>query len=175
MILEWLELEAEREAIEKTASGQFRATLDSMSKGDLAALILNKSAEEQGGVDKTAEALGSIGLKVRKQGLSKKSAARLFLKIASDDARQLGSELGVQWDKVDFTPQDLVKGMKIEKEHHQPGVDIIPDEELPTMTAKIALAHLKERGDYYDLLGPKVEEAPEHNGTASTAKGKAST
>jgi hypothetical protein len=87
--------------------------------------------------------------------------ASLMRKLGSDqEAARIGADLGVKWGRVDFTPADLAKGMEVEKEHHQPGVDIMPGEEAPTVTAKIALAHLKERGDYYDLLEPKVEQAP---------------
>lgn len=82
------------------------------------------------------------------------------VKLASSEAEEIGEALGVDWSKVDFTPADLAKGMEIEKEHHEPGVDVMAHEEVPQKTAKIALAHLKERGDYYDLLTPKVEEAP---------------
>ena len=87
--------------------------------------------------------------------------AALMQKLGSEqEAARIGVDLGVKWGRVDFTPADLAKGMEVEKEHHQPGVDVMPGEEAPTVTAKIALAHLKERGDYYDLLEPKVEKAP---------------
>jgi hypothetical protein len=84
-------------------------------------------------------------------------------KTASEEARTVGAELGVDWSKVNFTPADLAKGMKIEEEHG-------PKD--PHETAKVALDHLRERGDYYDLLAKKVEEAPKMEGGESAAKEK---
>lgn len=114
--------------------------------------------ESQGGIGQQGgfAQYASLG----KTGGHSKLAA-LMQKLGSEqEAARIGADLGVKWGRVDFTPADLAKGMEIEKEHHEPGVDIMPGEEAPTVTAKIALAHLKERGDYYDLLEPKVENAP---------------
>jgi hypothetical protein len=60
--------------------------------------------------------------------------------------RATPSDLGVNWDKADFTPTELAKGMKIEEEH---------GDKDPRETAKVALDHLHERGDYYKLLKEK--------------------
>lgn len=74
-----------------------------------------------------------------------------------DSVEQLGRGLGVKFDT--FTPKDLQIGMDVELEHGLRGplsgaFNVTNDD--PTMTAKIALAHLAERGDYYKLL-PAVE------------------
>lgn len=59
-------------------------------------------------------------------------------------ARKLGDKLGVNWDKIPIA--EFKKGMKVEMEHK----DITKGD--PKMTAKIALAHLKESPDYYSNL-----------------------
>lgn len=74
-----------------------------------------------------------------------------------DNVEQLGRGLGVKFDT--FTPTDLQIGMDVELEHGLKGplngvFNVTNDD--PTMTAKIALAHLAERGDYYKRL-PVVE------------------
>ncbi len=91
----------------------------------------------------------------------KKGMARIF-KLAADveTARALGENIGIMWDRVDFTPADLAEGMGVEREHNRGETDVVPDERVDITTAKIALAHLRERGDYYKLLKDKVEDAP---------------
>jgi hypothetical protein len=84
-------------------------------------------------------------------------------KTASEEARAVGSKLGVDWSKADFTPADLAKGMKAEEEHGSKD---------PHETAKVAIDHLHERGDYYDLLAKKVEDAPKMDGGESASKEK---
>jgi len=63
-----------------------------------------------------------------------------------EQAKKLGEKIGVQWGKVKFTPKDLLQGCKVELEHK----DVTKGD--PVMTAKIALAHLKELPDYYQRL-----------------------
>lgn len=61
------------------------------------------------------------------------------------DAVRVAKKLGVR-----YSP-GLLKGMKIEREHRDVfGCD-------PVMSARIALAHLRERKDYYDRLEKYVE------------------
>ncbi len=69
-----------------------------------------------------------------------------------ETAEKLGRELGFSFDK--FTPEDLRIGMEVELEHgsrgDKYGINVTGDD--PKKTAQIALAHLVERGDYYDRL-----------------------
>jgi hypothetical protein len=69
----------------------------------------------------------------------------------------LGRELGVKFDT--FAPLDLQIGMDVELEHGTKGplsgTFNVTNDDITT-TAKIALAHLTERGDYYQRL-PAVE------------------
>ncbi len=55
-------------------------------------------------------------------------------------------QLGVIWSKVRFTPAALEQGMLVEREHK----DATHCD--PLMTARIALAHLREDPLYYRKL-----------------------
>lgn len=83
-----------------------------------------------------------------------------------EEAKNIGSQIGVNWDNVQFTPEDLVRGMCVEYEHgtENPMTNVTNDD--PIATAKIALAHLYEKKDdgqtqydYYDGL-KIMEDAP---------------
>lgn len=72
-----------------------------------------------------------------------------------DFVTNLGRELGVKFDT--FTPADLQIGMDVELEHGTKAGPILNvTNDNPRQTAMIALAHLAERGDYYQRL-PAVE------------------
>lgn len=117
----------------------------------------------------TAAGSAAIGHAVGKRKHGSARVMALIEKLANDQkAREVGEALGVNWDQVDFTPNDFARGMEIEKEHHRSGVDIIPDEEMDLMTGKIALAHLREGGDYYDRL-ENMEAAMEADKDSSSA------
>lgn len=62
----------------------------------------------------------------------------------------------------------LHEGMKVEFEHGSasPNTDVTHDDPMSTM--KIALAHLRERPDYYVRLEKYVEKMPRKKGTATT-------
>jgi hypothetical protein len=65
--------------------------------------------------------------------------------IRKADAVRVARKLGVK-----YSP-GLLKGMKIEREHRDVfGCD-------PVMAARIAIAHLRERRDYYDRIEKYVE------------------
>ncbi|KKN66704.1 hypothetical protein LCGC14_0468900 [marine sediment metagenome] len=73
--------------------------------------------------------------------------------FTSEEALQVGEEIGIDWDEVDFDPEDLADGMDVELEHgsaRDERVNITGDD--PATTAKIAWAHLMESPDYYDAL-----------------------
>jgi hypothetical protein len=66
--------------------------------------------------------------------------------------------IGVDLSKEKFTLSDINRGAIVEEEHGmRPDLNITNSN--PIMSAKIALAHLYEREDYYDGL-EIVEEAP---------------
>lgn len=74
----------------------------------------------------------------------------------TNQARELGKFIGINWSSEKFTPETLVKGMNVENEHgsQDPQTDVTHND--PILIAKIAWAHLKEKPTYYDLL-EKVE------------------
>lgn len=68
--------------------------------------------------------------------------------MTEQEAKALGDRLGVNWKEVDL--HQFQQGLVVEAEHK----DVTHGD--PDMTARIALAHLKERPDYYSRL-QKVE------------------
>lgn len=66
---------------------------------------------------------------------------------------RIARKLGIAWEEVDWTLQDLRQGMIEELEHR----DVTDGD--PIDTAKIAIAHLRERADYYQRLS-EMEKKP---------------
>ena len=77
--------------------------------------------------------------------------------FSTGEARDLGRRIGVDWDAVPL--EEFRRGLTVELEHgaHDPQTNVTGDD--PIMTAKIALAHLKEFPDYYTRLGKLEAEA----------------
>ena len=77
--------------------------------------------------------------------------------ITSEEARRVGDEIGVDWERFDL--QQFRRGMAVELEHgsHDPQTDVTGDD--PIVTGKIALAHMKEFPDYYERLERMEAEA----------------
>ena len=78
-------------------------------------------------------------------------------KTTIEEARRVGDEIGVDWEKFDI---ELFRaGMDVEYEHgsHDPQTDVTHDD--PIVTGKIALAHMKEFPDYYVRLARMEAEA----------------
>ena len=69
-----------------------------------------------------------------------------------DEARDVATKIGINWDTVDFDLQQFTAGMSVETEHgtHSQKTNVTNDD--PTIAGKIAWAHLKEIKDYYDRL-----------------------
>lgn len=74
-----------------------------------------------------------------------------------EEARRVGDEIGVDWDRFDL--EQFRAGMDVELEHgaHDPQTDVTGDD--PVLTGKIALAHMKEFPDYYERLERMEKEA----------------
>jgi hypothetical protein len=72
-------------------------------------------------------------------------------KFSTKQAREIGDEMGVSWDKYDI--EEFRMGLEVETEHQ----DITKGDSV--MTGKIALAHLKELPDYYTKLKKMESEA----------------
>jgi hypothetical protein len=78
-------------------------------------------------------------------------------RTTSEEARRVGDEIGVDWDRFDL--EQFRQGMDVEFEHgsRDPQTDVTHDD--PIVTGKIALAHMKEFPDYYERLGHMEAEA----------------
>ena len=72
--------------------------------------------------------------------------------FATSDAHSLGEQLGIDWVTSPFDVEQLRAGLEVELEHgaRDPETDVTGDD--PLLTAKIALAHLRELPDYYTRL-----------------------
>jgi hypothetical protein len=87
-------------------------------------------------------------------------------RTTSEEARQVGDEIGVDWSRFDLEQFRL--GMDAEFEHgsHDPQTDVTHDD--PIVTGKIALAHMKEFPDYYERLERMEAEAERYWSTRTT-------
>ncbi len=77
--------------------------------------------------------------------------------FTQEEAKEIGEELGIKWDKFDV--EQFRRGMNVELEHGFEDLltNVTNDDSL--VTGKIALAHLNEFPDYYDRLEKMEEEA----------------
>ena len=83
--------------------------------------------------------------------------------FTSDEARELGERIGIDWGSAAFDVEQLRRGMEVELEHgrRDPATDVTGDD--PETTAKIALAHLNEFPDYYVRLKRMETEAEQES------------
>ena len=81
-------------------------------------------------------------------------------RITDKEAKAVGEQLGVEWDRFDI--DQFRRGMDVELEHgiRDPSTNVTDDDLL--ITGKIALAHLNEFPDYYDRLEKMEKEAEEY-------------
>ncbi len=79
-------------------------------------------------------------------------------RFTRDEARLLSSILGVRWEGSVFDIEQFRKGLDVELEHgrRDPATNVTDDD--PLLTAKIALAHLRELPDYYTRLARMESE-----------------
>lgn len=79
--------------------------------------------------------------------------------FTSEEAKKIGEQLGVKWDKFDV--EEFRKGMDIELEHGtvNSNTNVTNDDIL--MTGKITLVHLNEIRDYNTRLLKMEKEAEE--------------
>ena len=85
--------------------------------------------------------------------------------MSRDLVLKTAADLGIDWSTASFTPDDLIRGYKVELEHGKISPDTNVTDDNPVLTTKIALAHLNEyrdgqpQSDYYDALDI-VEDSP---------------
>ena len=72
--------------------------------------------------------------------------------FTAEEARRVGTEIGVDWETAPFDVEQFRIGMDVELEHglHDPATNVTDSD--PVVTGKIALAHLNEFPDYYTRL-----------------------
>jgi hypothetical protein len=80
--------------------------------------------------------------------------------FTGEEAERIGKMLGVNWDKFDV--EQFRSGMDVELEHGSvdPHTNVTNDD--PTLTGKIALAHLNEFPDYYTRLEGMEKDAHDY-------------
>jgi len=79
--------------------------------------------------------------------------------FASEEAKEIGKQLGIKWNKFDI--EQFRKGMDVELEHGTIDKNTNVSNDNPLITGKITLAHLNEFSDYYDRLEKMEKEAEE--------------
>jgi hypothetical protein len=79
--------------------------------------------------------------------------------FTSDQAREVGERIGIEWATSRFDVDQLRAGMDVELEHgaRDPDTNVTDDDIV--VTAKIARAHLNEFPDYYTRLEKMEAEA----------------
>ena len=79
--------------------------------------------------------------------------------FTSSDAARALDLAGIDISNERYTIEDVAEGMNVEAEHGTrfPDLDVTGDD--PVITAKIALAHLREFPDYYERLEVMEREA----------------
>lgn len=77
--------------------------------------------------------------------------------FSSDEAKRIGEQLGIKWDKFDV--EQFRMGMDVELEHGLRDQATNVTNDNPLTTGKVALAHLEEFPDYYTRLEKMEKEA----------------
>jgi hypothetical protein len=79
--------------------------------------------------------------------------------FTTDEAWQVGEQIGIDWASAPFDVEQFRRGMEVELEHglHDLLTNVTDDD--PVVTGKIALAHLNEFSDYYTRLEQMEEDA----------------
>lgn len=73
--------------------------------------------------------------------------------------KKIGCKVGIKWESVEFTPEQLAQGMKEEYEHGSKDQQTDVTNDDPIATAKIAWIHLKEDPKYYDKLSKVMKKS----------------
>lgn len=83
-------------------------------------------------------------------------AKRVF---TTQEARGIADELGLDFRRESFDLEQFRMGLDVELEHgrRDPATNVTDD--APTLTGKIALAHLRELPDYYTRLAEMEAKA----------------
>ena len=77
-------------------------------------------------------------------------------KFTEVQAKEIGEQLGIKWDK--YNVEQFQMGMDVELEHGTVDSNTNVTNDDPLITGKIALAHLNELPDYYTRLDKMEKE-----------------
>ena len=77
----------------------------------------------------------------------------------AEEARNVGTEIGIDWDTAPFDVEQFRMGIDVELEHGTRDPDTNVTDDDVEVTAKIARAHLNEFPDYYTRLAVMESEA----------------
>jgi hypothetical protein len=79
--------------------------------------------------------------------------------FTTEQARDVGVQIGIDWETAPFDVEEFRGGMDVELEHGtvDPATDVTGSD--PLVTGRIALAHLNEFPDYYTRLAVMEAEA----------------
>ena len=77
--------------------------------------------------------------------------------FTTEEAKEIGEKLGIDWSKYDVEQYRM--GLDVELEHGLVDLHTNVTHDDPIMTGKIALAHLNEFPDYYTRLDKMEREA----------------
>ncbi len=79
--------------------------------------------------------------------------------FSEQEARAIGERIGIDWTAGEVDLEQFRMGLAVELEHgtDNPATDVTHDDE--DATGKIALAHLREIGDYYTRLAAMERDA----------------
>jgi hypothetical protein len=88
------------------------------------------------------------------------------ISFCTNEARQIGAQIGIDWATSLFDVEQFRQGMDVELEHglHDLLTNVTDDD--PLVTGKIALAHLNEFPDYYTRLERMEAEAKREHGAS---------
>jgi len=77
--------------------------------------------------------------------------------FTTQETKEIGDELGIDWSKFDIEQYRMGLDVELERGLVDAHTNVTNDD--PTMTGKIALAHLNEFPDYYTRLEKMEKEA----------------
>src|SRR5471030_1009302 len=81
--------------------------------------------------------------------------------FSAEEAKRIGEEIGIDWSSAPFDVEQFRMGMDVELEHGLHDLLTNVTDSDPTVTGKIALAHLSEFPDYYTRLARMEKERRE--------------
>ena len=83
-------------------------------------------------------------------------------RFSSDEARDIGVRIGIDWTSSRFDVEQFRMGLEVELEHGRRGPQTNVSDDDERTTGKIAWAHLNEFPDYYTRLAKMESEAEQY-------------